>query len=166
MNTNVTVVENPQTGLIWTPREIVDSQTGEKRTVAVIQLQQLTVNDSGIGGLSKRTAFKTYEMDVVKFLETDENGNHSPLVNGQKFPIPGQLVVEETLTPYVSKSGKKQEPKRRGKGGAIITYQGKPVYRNTEFTTDMSAQDVFLRENSVSANAPAAMATEEANAPE
>ena len=144
----VKVMANPQTGEVWTPRVITDSNTGEEIEAAVIMLSQVTINSSGIGGLAKRTAFKTYRQEVVDLL--------GPLVDGQTFPLEGKLVVTETLTPYQRKDGSFQEPKRRGKGGEVITYNGQPVYRNTDFTEDMDAQDVLLRQSS----APQATARE------
>jgi len=146
----VKVNANSETGEIWTLRNITDKNTKEERTVGVIMLSQVSFNSSGIGGLSKKTAFKTYEQDVMDLL--------GDMVDGQTFPIPGKLVIEETLKPYTRKDGSTQEPKRKGKNGDIITYQGSPVYRNTEFTTDMNAQDVLLRETKASVPA-----TEDAN---
>jgi hypothetical protein len=143
----VKVNANSNTGEIWTLRQITDSQTGEERTVGVIMLSQASFNSSGIGGLSKKTAFKTYEQEVIDLL--------GDLTDGQTFPIEGKLIVEETLVPYTRKDGSTQEPKRKGKDGEIITYHGSPVYRNTDFTTDMSAQDVLLRESKAQVPAPA-----------
>lgn len=141
MKNQVLIAENSKTGELIKMRTVTNSKTGEKREVASIMVQQTSLAGlSTFGRLQKRTAYVTLEMDAFEFIE-----DH--IVNGAVFPVPGKIVIEESLTPYVRKDGSKQEPKINPDTGEIITYQGQPVYRNTRFTEDLNAQDVLLRDN-------------------
>ena len=144
MNNQVLIAENSKTGQIVTPSTYVDKTTGEEKSIYKLMVTQSSLTDNnGYINESKRTAFVT--LDERSFNAFDKAGL---LVDGAIFPITGKLVVEETLVPYIIKSGprkgQKQEPKRAGINGPVITHKGQPVYRNTNFTSDMSAQDVLL----------------------
>ena len=152
MNNQVLVCAHPETGAVVTMREITDSNTGETREVGNVMVQSKTLgNLSGLGRVQTRTAFVTLEQEALDFLG-DSLRDNAP------FPIEGRIVVQETLEPWVSKSGKKQEPKINPSTNEVITYQGQPVYRNTFFSTT-GDQDVFLKD------APVA-STEGDNTPE
>jgi hypothetical protein len=141
MNTNVIIVANPNSGNVVTER-IVKDKDGNTSTLGVIQVQQKALTGTDIvGGVSKRTAFITLNEEALEFVD-------DYLVDGGVWPQDGKLVIEETLKPWVSKDGKKrQEPKINPSTQEVITYQGKPVYRNTFFTTDLNAKDIFLKES-------------------
>lgn len=139
------VVANTKTGDVVTMRQITNKD-GETRDVGVVMVQSKTL--SGLGTLARvatRTAFITLEEDALDFLEGE-------LKDGQPFPQEGKIVIEETLEPYIRKDGTKQEPKINPTTEEVITYKGQPVYRNSYFTEDVNAQDIFLKE---SANAMA-----------
>lgn len=139
MNTNVLVSANKETGETLTWRTITN-KNGDERQVAVIMLRQTAMNNSSIGGLSKRVAFKTLEKEVVEFI------GEANFVDGMVYPQAGKIVILETTTPYVSSKGKTQSAKINPTTGEVITFGGEPVYRNSEFTADLNAVDVFLKD--------------------
>tara|TARA_R110000803_G_scaffold192537_2_gene255386 strand:- start:1062 stop:1535 length:474 start_codon:yes stop_codon:yes gene_type:complete len=145
----VLVKENPHNGSCVTMKDAKD-KNGKKIKLGTIRVSQAVVTVvRGYVNVSNRSAFLTLREEQLAVL--------APLLGkDQPFPVPGKLVITETLTPYVSKStGKTQEPKQYPKdhklAGQPITYQGQPVYMNTDFESDMSKQDVFLREAPVAA---------------
>ncbi len=146
MKNQVTIVANSKTGNVVTMKTITDKSTGEEREVGSVMVQSKALSGlSRLGRVSTRTAFLTLEADALEFLEDS-------LVDGAVLPIAGKIVIEETLKPYVKKNGDKQEPKINPTTKAVITYQGKPVYRNTYFTDDVNAVDVLLKDNASSDN--------------
>lgn len=139
-------MENSKTGNLITLSKITDDK-GVKREIGTLMVQSSApAGLSRIGRLAVRTAFITLEQDLMDYYE-------GSLFHNQAFPTEGKIVINETLTPYIyktgEKKGQKQDPKTRGKGGAVITHGGKPVYRNSYFTTDMSEQDVLLSSDPV-----------------
>ena len=146
MKNQVKIVANSKTGKVVTMKTITDKSTGEEREVGSVMVQSKALSGlSRLGRVSTRTAFITLEQDALDFLEDE-------LIDGAVFPQDGKIIVEETLKPYVKSNGDKQEPKINPTTKAIITYQGKPVYRNTYFTDDLNAQDVFLKDAQVASN--------------
>tara|TARA_R110002020_G_scaffold200054_2_gene402112 strand:+ start:17267 stop:17722 length:456 start_codon:yes stop_codon:yes gene_type:complete len=141
MNTDVIIVANPNSGNVVTERMITDKD-GNASRLGVIQVQQKALTGTSIvGGVSKRTAFITLNEEALEFVD-------DYLVDGGVWPQEGRLAIEETLKPWVSKDGKKrQDPKINPSTQEVITYQGKPVYRNTFFTTDLNVKDIFLKES-------------------
>lgn len=141
MKLPILVQAHKETGALVTMKTIVNKSSGEEREVGTIMVRQNAISGlAGIGRLSKRVAFITLEKDVVDIL--------SPLLaDNAPFPVEGKLVVEETLTPYVKSDGTLQTPKQNVQTGAVMTYQGQPVYRNTFFTEDVKVQDTFLRDS-------------------
>lgn len=148
MKNQVIIKENSKTGLVVNMRSITDKETGEMREVASVMLQQKSLTGlSRLARVSTRTAFITLELDALEMLQDE-------LIADAPFPFAGKIVIEETLTPYIKSNGEPQDPKTKGKGGAVITYEGKPVYRNSKFTTDLSEQDVLLKESASSQVSP------------
>ena len=140
MNNQVTIVANSTSGLVVNMRTITDKSTGESREVGSVMVQSKALSGlSGLGRVQTRTAFITLEQEALDFLGDS-------LIDGAILPVAGKIVIEETLTPYVRKDGSKQEAKINPTTNQVITYQGQPVYRNTYFSEDVNAQDVFLRE--------------------
>lgn len=143
MKNQVTIIENSKTGNVVEMKSITDKKTGEVREVGSVMVQSKALSGLGrIGRVSTRTAFLTLEADALEFLS-------DYLVNGAVLPIAGKIIVEETLKPYIRKNGTPQEPKINPSTKAVITYQGKPVYRNTYFTDDLNTQDTFLKDVAV-----------------
>ena len=140
MNNQVTIVANSTSGLVVNMRTITDKSTGESREVGSVMVQSKALSGlSRLGRVQTRTAFITLEQEALDFLGDS-------LIDGAILPVAGKIVIEETLTPYVRKDGSKQEAKINPTTNQVITYQGQPVYRNTYFSEDVNAQDVFLRE--------------------
>lgn len=140
MNTKVIVRAHKETGALVTMKNIINKEDGSERAVGTVMVEQSTITGlSGIARVSKRVAFITLEEEVVDLLKTS-------LVDGQEFPVQGKLVVTETTVPYIKKDGTPQEPKRHGGTNEIMTYQGQPIYRNTDFSEDLNAVDVLLRD--------------------
>lgn len=142
MNNSAKVIGNKTTGLAITMKSITD-KNGVKRQVGsvMVQSKEASFGKGSFGRMSVRTAFITLEQD---YLDEFEN----QIIVGEDFPSLGKIVVNETLTPYVFKSGPKkgqsQEPKTRGKNGSVMLHNGSPIYRNTFFTTNMDEADILL----------------------
>jgi hypothetical protein len=146
MKTLVTIVANSKTGKVVTMKSITDKKTGETRQTGSVMVQSKTITGlDRIGRVSTRTAFMTLEEDVLELIS-----DH--LVDGAEFPYAGKIVIEETTVPYIKKDGKKQDAKINPSTKQVITYQGKPVYRNSYFTQDLSVQDIFLKDVASSNN--------------
>ena len=146
MKNQVTIVANSRTGNVVTMKTITDKASGDTREVGSVMVQSKSLSGlSRLGRVSTRTAFLTLEADALEFLD-------DYLVDGGILPMEGKIVVEETLTPYVTKAGKKQDAKINPTTKKVITFEGKPVYRNTYFTDDLNVKDVFLKDAPVANN--------------
>jgi hypothetical protein len=141
MKLPILVQAHKETGALVTMKTITNKSTGEEREVGTVMVRQNVIGGlAGIGRLSKRVAFITLEKEVVDIL-TPMFADNAP------FPVEGKIVVEETLVPYIKSDGTPQTPKQHGETGAVMTYNGQPIYRNTFFTEDMKVQDTFLRDS-------------------
>lgn len=128
------VVSHPETGKIIT--RFVAEKGGEFGKIRVDQTTLVVQN--GFSTFAKRSAFITVDGETADLLE-------NMLIEGQPYPIPGKIVVTESTTPfYVG-----QKPKTKGKDGEVITSGGMPVYRNTEFVTDLSTEDTLVESDKV-----------------
>ena len=67
--------------------------------------------------------------------------------NGQE--LPGQIVIQERLTPFNDKAPQK-DLKVAGSTGIVCTLEGAPIYRRTIYRTDVNAQDVTIKHDNVS----------------
>ena len=155
MKDQVLVVENSRTGNVVTMKSITDKLTGEIREVGSVMVQSKAPTGlSRIGRLAVRTAFVTLEQNLIDYFGQD-------LVAGEPFPMEGKIVVNETLKPYIFKSGPKkgqpQDAKTKGKNGAVIKHNGKPVYRNSFFSTNMDEKDILLTSDVVEDDASSTM---------
>lgn len=60
--------------------------------------------------------------------------------------LPGKIVVKEQAgVPFYEG----QEPKRAGADGEVLHKDGMPIFRQTEFTMDMTAADVLIKHDNV-----------------
>jgi hypothetical protein len=138
MKSKVVVRANKDTGAVVTMKTIVSKETGEERNVGTVMVEQSKITGlSAIARVAKRVAFITLEEEVVNLLKPS-------LIDGGEFPVEGKLVVTETTVPYIKKDGTPQEPKRHGGTNEVMMYNGQPIYRNTDFSEDLNAQDVLL----------------------
>ena len=138
MKSKVVVRAHKDTGALVTMKTIVNKETGGERNVGTEMVEQFkTTGFSSSAWIEKRVAFITLEEEVVDLLKPS-------LIDGGEFPVEGKLVVTETTVPYIKKDGTPQEPKRHGGTNEVMMYNGQPIYRNTDFSEDLNAQDVLL----------------------
>ena len=146
MKNQVIIKADSKTGNVVTMKTQTNKTTGEETQVGSVRIESTAyTNWRGQVRTSKRTAFLSLNEDVLSSMEP-------LLVDGGVFPMPGKIVVEETLTPYIKKNGKPQEAKINPSTKEVITFQGQPVYRNSYFSTDLDAQDVLLKDNASTSN--------------
>ena len=149
MKTPVTVLK-PQNGNDIVKVIKKTDENGVEQVYGSFMVAQRTIggfSKNSMGRGSRRIAYITLSWDNIEALS-------DYLVDGAEFPCQGKIVIEETLTPYIYKSGDKegtkQEPKKypksHKKAGQVITYKGMPVYRNSYFTENLSEQDIFLKD--------------------
>lgn len=67
-------------------------------------------------------------------------------VNGQE--IEGKIIVKEKLEPFNKKNPEK-DLKIAGDTGIVCRFEGKPIYRNTMYTTNANAQDITINHDNV-----------------
>ena len=127
------VVSHPETGkLITRFKNEAGAEFGKIR----LDQSELAISN-GFSRFAKRSAFITVEGATADVLE-------GMLVEGQPYPMAGKIVVTESTRPFYPG----QEAKRKGKDGAIILSNGQPVYRDTEFTSDLNRGDIFITSDS------------------
>ena len=138
LNNNQTVIGHPETGDAITNFTKVDKQGIEQSYGRVlIQSSSLSLND-GFVSQKKRVAFITLDSDALKLLEGQIKAE-------MPYPMAGKIIVKETLEPeFIGHT-----PKINPSTGETIEVDGYPVYRSTEFTSDMDAQDVRINSNSI-----------------
>lgn len=127
------VTAHPETGELITRFK---NEKGESFGKIRLDSAELVISN-GFSRFAKRSAFITVEGSTADILE-------GMLVEGKPYPMGGKIVLNESVSPFYPG----QEPKRKGKDGEIILANGKPVYRNTEFTSDMNRNDVFVTSDS------------------
>lgn len=137
----VEVIANKTTGLVFNSTGISAKDGKEYGWYTV---QSTFVDRSG-------------SMDKVTVLTalrstSKETFDKAPLVVGEV--LDGKIVIKESITKNPFRAS--QEPKRKGKDGGILLFNGQPIYRETEFTTDLNAQNVLVAYTS---EAPVAAST-------
>lgn len=129
MKNQVVVIANKNTGLVFNSTGISAKDGKEYGWYTV---QQTIVDRSGaMDKVVSLTALRSISKEAFDL---------APLVAGEL--IDGKIIIKESLTKNPFRSN--QEPKRAGKDGGILLYNGQPIYRETEFTTDLSAQNVTI----------------------
>lgn len=129
------VKSNKNTGSVITPSEN-NADWG-----SIMISEETFVVNGGIINRQSRNAFFRAELTTL---------NAMSLKDGQEFPIDGKLVHHEATTPfYVG-----QDPKKAGKDGGVLLFNGMPIYRETVFTSDPAETDLLVKHTSVAAVAP------------
>lgn len=123
------VKAHPVTGAVVTYFENSKGETFGKIRVD----QRAPVINNGFMSFANRSAFITLDEETAKEME-------SILEEDKPYPIPGKVVVTESLEPFYNG----QEPKRKGAEGEIITHMGAPVYRDTNYVFNLNAEDTLL----------------------
>ena len=152
MKSAVTILAHSVTKNVVTLKEI-KNKDGVVSTVGSFMVEQSVISGlsrNSIGQSSRRIAYITLGESAINILL-----KNNMLEDGKELPFKGQVCIEETLTPYLYKTGEKKGqkqspkifPKGHAKAGEEITYMGQPVYRNTFFTEDLDVKDVFLKES-------------------
>jgi len=141
MKNSVVVIANKTTGLVFNSTGISAKDGKEYGWYTV---QSTFVDRSG--ALDKVTVLSALRSTSA------EAFNAAPLVAGEI--LDGKIIVKESTTKNPFRAN--QEPKRKGKDGGILLFNGQPIYRETEFTTDLNAQNVLVAYTS---EAPVAAST-------
>ena len=129
MKNSVVVIANKTTGLVFNSTGISAKDGKEYGWYTV---QSTFVDRSG--AMDKVTVLSALRSTSA------EAFNASPLVAGEI--LDGKILIKESVTKNPFSAN--QEPKRAGKDGGVLLFNGLPIYRETEFTTDLSAQNVLV----------------------
>lgn len=146
MKNQVVVIANKNSGLVFNSTGISAKDGKEYGWYTV---QSTFVDRSGsMDKVTVLTALRSTSLEAF---------NAAPLVAGEI--LDGKIIVKESTTKNPFRAN--QEPKRKGKDGGILLFNGQPIYRETEFTTDLNAQSVLVAYTS---EAPVAVAATKLNA--
>ena len=144
------MVEHPETGAAITLFEKVDKE-GINRTYGRVQIQSVSLTlNNGFVSKKKRTAFVTLDSDALQLIG-------GQIKAGRRYPMEGKIIVNETKEPQ----WEGHLPKINPTSGENIEINGYPIFRSTEFTSDMDAQDVFVTSHSVKEHKETLNATEQ-----
>jgi len=142
MKNSVIVTANPSNGQVFTSTGISEKDGKE---YGFIRVESKEIDFSGpVATVRTRSALKAMSKEAF-----DASGLEAGL------SISGQIVIKESTTKNPNRTN--QLPKTQGKDGGILLYNGLPIYRETEFTTDLSAQNVLVAHT---ATAPVAVKAE------
>ena len=129
MKNQVVVIANKNSGLVFNSTGISSKDGKEYGWYTV---QSTFVDRSGaMDKVTVLTALRSTSADAF---------NAAPLAAGEL--LDGKIVVKESTIKNPFRAN--QEPKRKGKDGGVLLFNGLPIYRETEFTTDLSAQNVLI----------------------
>ena len=129
MKNQVVVIANKNSGLVFNSTGISSKDGKEYGWYTV---QSTFVDRSGaMDKVTVLTALRSTSADAF---------NAAPLAAGEL--LDGKIVVKESTIKNPFRAN--QEPKRKGKDGGVLLFNGLPIYRETEFTTDLSAQNVLV----------------------
>lgn len=126
------VKSNKNTGSVITPSE------NNPDWGSIMISEETFVVNGGIINRQSRNAFFRAELTTL---------NAMSLKDGQEFPIQGKLVHHEATTPFYEG----QAPKKAGKDGGVLLFNGMPIYRETVFTSDPAETDLLVKHTSVAA---------------
>lgn len=129
MKNQVVVIANKTTGQVFNSTGISAKDGKEYGWYTV---EQKFVDRSGaMDKVTVLTALRSTSAEAF---------NAMPLAAGEL--LDGKILVKESTTKNPFRAN--QEPKRAGKDGGILLFNGLPIYRETEFTTDLSAKNVLV----------------------
>ncbi len=132
------VIAHPETGKLITMFKSAETQE-EYGNIRVDEKKLVVAG--GFSRFANRSAFIKVDKETAEVLE-------GMLVENEPYPIPGKIIVSESYSPFYPG----QEPKRKGKDGETVLSNGKPVYRHTEFTTNMDLTDALIESDKVVVN--------------
>ena len=129
MKNQVVVIANKNSGLVFNSTGI---SVKDGKEYGWYTVQSTFVDRSGaMDKVTVLTALRSTSADAF---------NAAPLAAGEL--LDGKIVVKESTIKNPFRAN--QEPKRKGKDGGILLFNGLPIYRETEFTTDLNAQNVLI----------------------
>lgn len=142
MKNSVTITANPANGQVFTSTGISEKDGKE---YGFIRVESKWLDMSGaVASVRSLSALKAISKEAF-----DASG----LQAGSE--IEGKIIIKESTTKNPFRTN--QTPKTQGKDGGVLLYNGLPIYRETEFTTDLSAQNVLIAHTAV---APVAASVE------
>lgn len=134
MKNSVKVTANPANGQVFTSTGVSEKDGKE---YGYIRLESKQLDMSGtVATVRTQSALKTISKEAF---------DASELVAGSE--IPGKILIKESTTKNPFRAN--QEAKRQGKDGGVLLFNGLPIYRETEFTSDMSAENVLIAHTAV-----------------
>ena len=129
MKNQVVVIANKNSGLVFNSTGI---SVKDGKEYGWYTVQSTFVDRSGaMDKVTVLTALRSTSADAF---------NAAPLAAGEL--LDGKIVVKESTIKNPFRAN--QEPKRKGKDGGILLFNGQPIYRETEFTSDLNAQNVLV----------------------
>lgn len=132
----VTVAENATSKQVFT-LSTRTSADGKERGYFIVESQNVTM-ENGFINTNRRTATLTVESSIAKSLNWSKGTS-----------LPGKIVIEESFEQFYNGQDCKINPTTK----AEVLVNGKKVYRQTRYTDDLTASDVFLSQSAVSAPA-------------
>jgi hypothetical protein len=131
---NVTVIANPKTGKVFNQNANLGK---DGKAYGWFLVESSVLDTSGpIVSIKRRTAVKAISKEAY-------DAAAGLLQVGSQ--LPGKIVVREALEPFYDG----QKAKTAGEGGEVCTFNGNPIYRETEFTSDLSASDELIAHTNV-----------------
>ena len=135
MKNQVTVTANKD-GLVFTSTGI-SAKDGKEYGYIRIQSNEMDFS-SAVARVISLSALKAISKDAF-----DMSGIPAGTT------LDGKILVKESTIKNPFRAN--HAPKTEGKDGGILLLNGSPIYRETEFTTDLSAQSVLVKHTSVAA---------------
>ena len=130
------VIAHPETKKVITLFTKADKTTGEEKTYGRVRIDSTVISMvNGYQRRNKRTAFVVLDPEVLPLMAPH-------IVADKPYPINGKVIVLETLEPQYEGHVPKMNPTTQ----EYVKVNGNLVYRTTEFTTDMSAQDTLVNQ--------------------
>lgn len=134
MKNSVKVTANPANGQVFTSTG-VSAKDGKE--YGFIRLESKWLDMSGaVASVKSLSALKTISKEAFDISELQAGSE-----------LEGRIIIKESTTKNPFRAN--QEPKRQGKDGGVLLYNGLPIYRETEFTTDMSIANVLVAHTAV-----------------
>lgn len=142
MKNSVVVTANPANGQVFTSTGISDKDGKE---YGFIRVESKWLDMSGaVATVKSLSALKAISKEAFDL---------SGLQAGME--IDGKILVIESTVKNPFRTN--QLPKTQGKDGGVLLFNGLPIYRETEFTSDLTRQSVLVAHTAI---APVAVKSE------
>ena len=134
MKNSVKVTANPANGLVFNSTGVSEKDGKE---YGYIRVESKMIDMSGpVATVRTLSALKAISKEAF---------DASELQAGSE--IEGKILIKESTTKNPFRAN--QAAKTQGKDGGVLLFNGLPIYRETEFTTDLSAQDILVKHTAV-----------------